>query len=79
MRKCLFDFNLGYCAVEEKLKKRESSVELCMIGAELQLRGVKAISQPLISPSGNILIFNGNFNYVFKTIFFTSYKFQHIL
>jgi hypothetical protein len=57
MGKCLFDFNLGYFAVKEKIKKRGCSLELCMVGAELQLRGVNAISQPLISPSGNILIF----------------------
>ncbi|XP_078177669.1 asparagine synthase family protein isoform X3 [Carex rostrata] len=45
--------------VEGKEKKKGCDVELCLIGAELQLRGVNAISQPLISPSGNILIFNG--------------------
>ncbi|KAJ3685584.1 hypothetical protein LUZ61_014748 [Rhynchospora tenuis] len=45
--------------VREKEKEEGCSVELCLIGAELQLRGVNTICQPLISPSGNILIFNG--------------------
>lgn len=55
--------------MEEKEKKKGCNLELCMIGAELQLRGVNVISQPLISPSGNILIFNGNFNCVSNYLF----------
>ncbi|KAJ3674298.1 hypothetical protein LUZ60_004914 [Juncus effusus] len=42
-----------------KQNNEENSLELCLIGAELQLRGENAISQPLISPCGNILVFNG--------------------
>lgn len=57
--------------MEGKEKKKGCNVELCMIGAELQLRGVNAISQPLISPAGNILIFNGNFNCNFENTLFT--------
>ncbi|KAJ4804501.1 Asparagine synthetase domain-containing protein 1 [Rhynchospora pubera] len=45
--------------VREKEKEEGCSLELCLIGAELQLRGVNTICQPLVSPSGNILIFNG--------------------
>lgn len=33
--------------------------ELCFFGATLQLRGINAVSQPLVSTSGNILVYNG--------------------
>ncbi|OEL18767.1 Asparagine synthetase domain-containing protein 1 [Dichanthelium oligosanthes] len=34
--------------------------ELCFIGATLHLRGAEPVAQPLVSPSGSVLVYNGN-------------------
>ncbi|KAI3976704.1 hypothetical protein MKX01_008562 [Papaver californicum] len=36
-----------------------SVAELCFFGAELQLRGISPVFQPLVDASGNILVYNG--------------------
>ena len=35
--------------------------DLLFIGATLHLRGAELVVQPLVSPSGSILVYNGNF------------------
>lgn len=35
------------------------AVELCFIGATLQLRGAKPVSQPPVAQSGTVLVYNG--------------------
>lgn len=34
--------------------------ELLFIGATLHLRGAEPVAQPLLSPSGSVLVYNGN-------------------
>ncbi|XP_021756673.1 asparagine synthetase domain-containing protein 1-like isoform X2 [Chenopodium quinoa] len=38
---------------------QQSVAEMCFVGAVLQLRGTKPVVQPLVSATGNVLIYNG--------------------
>jgi hypothetical protein len=47
---------------EGKAGPRDGGVaELLFIGATLHLRGAERVAQPLVSSSGSVLVYNGNF------------------
>jgi len=47
--------------VEGKGSVSDSGVaDLFFIGATLHLRGAKLVSQPLVAPTGSVLVYNGN-------------------
>ena len=48
--------------------------ELLFIGATLHLRGAELVVQPLVSPSGSILVYNGNFLSMMGSHKFLSYS-----
>lgn len=64
------DANENLCYRFEDVEVRDNSNgqsygELYFFGATLQLRGVSHIIQPLVDSSGNILVFNGDYQILF--------------
>jgi hypothetical protein len=63
-----FSYRLSCVAVGDDCNDGEGKVgvsdsgvaDLFFIGATLHLRGAKLVSQPLVAPTGSVLVYNGN-------------------